>query len=174
MVQYQPGNEIRFRVGGDRTAPGGRLSLGATYSMFGDDEAGGFTYGTGDRLVTQGGYQFNLGPTTSLSLFAWDLYRFEGELLGDAVAPAENIANLALALGFGVAGATIEPNVEARFATSDDETRRGQLTQLGLRLRRPLGRLEIYPSAAYAIGKIGAEDAGLNGFRAILTMRFTP
>lgn len=174
VVQYQPGNEIRFRVGGDRVGSSGRLAIGATYSMFGDDEAGGFAYSTGDRLITQAGYQVNLGAATSLSLSAWDLYRFEGELLGDAVAPPENIANVALALGFGLAGATIEPNVEARFATSDDDTRRGQLTQFGLRLRRPLGKLELYPSAAYAIGKIGAADAGLTGLRGILTIRFTP
>jgi hypothetical protein len=173
-VRYQPGNEVRFRVGADRTGLGGRFSVGATYSMFGDDEASGSTYSTGDRIIGQAGYQANLGPTTSLSLFAWNLYRLEGEVLGNAVAPPENIANVALALGFGVAGATIEPNVEGRFATSDDESRRGQLVQGGLRIRRATGKFELSPSAAYAVGKLGADDADLRGLRGILSIRFTP
>ena len=174
MVAYQPGSEVRFRVGGDRTGTGGRLTFGATYSMFGDDEASGTTYSTGDRVIGQLGYLANLGATTSLSLSAWNLYRLEGEVLGDEVAPPENIANVALALGFGVLGATIEPNVEARVATGDDESRRGRLVQGGLRLRRAIGKFEFFPSAAYAVGKLGADDADLTGLRGMLTIRFTP
>lgn len=172
-TQFQPGNEIRVRVGADRSVGGGRVLLGLTYSAFGADAADTTTYSTGDRLIAQAGWTAPIGGAT-LALSAWDLYRMEGEIVG-GTAPSENIANVALALGFATGGLTIEPNLEARMASSADDTRKGTLAQLGLRLRGTMGRLEISPSAAYSMGSVGgnASKADISGYRAILSIRLT-
>jgi hypothetical protein len=171
VTRFTPSNEIRLRVGGDRSAGAGRLMVGLTYSAFGEDDAGGTTYSTGDRFIAQGGWSTPIGGAT-LALSAWDLYRMKGEIVGGE-APSENIANLAAAVGFAAGGLTIEPNVEARMATSDDVNRRGNLAQLGLRLRGTMGRLEISPSAAYSMGSVGgdASKADMTGVRGILSIR---
>src|SRR6185437_14738698 len=51
-LRYQPGDEYRARAGIDRAVGTGRVTLGITYSRFGNDELAGSIYNTGDRYLT--------------------------------------------------------------------------------------------------------------------------
>ena len=174
-VRFQPGDEYRFRAGADRALGRGSLALGATYFLFGGDDVGATTYSSGDRVLAQASFTHPMGPTT-LALAAWDLYRMEGRLATDVVAPTENIANLGLALGVR-AGSRIhlEPNVEYRRWTVDGESA-GNLGLLGVRARVAAGRLAFVPSMSVATGSITpvgqVESDGLSGWRGVMTVEW--
>ncbi len=183
QVKYLPGDEYRARLGVDRPIGAGRMALGMTYSAFGDDNAGSFTYSTGDRWVAQAAYNTPLRGT-DLQLSAWNLRRLSGEQANGVTTPPENIANLAMSLAWRLGDASLEPNVELRHWSRDGE-RAGQLAMLGLRTRVSVGDVGAIPSVAYTTGSLtlpsstgsGGEsipgaDADLNGWRVALTMRY--
>lgn len=181
-VKFLPGDEYRARVGVDRPVGAGRIALGLTYSAFGEDATGSFTYSTGDRIVAQGAYSAPMrGADVYIS--GWNLMRREGEQADGVTAPPENIANLAMSVGFRVGAATLEPNVELRHWSRDGE-KAGQLAMLGVRSRMSLGRLGVFPNVSFTTGTltvpgatsgsgtVPASDADLSGWRAALTMRY--
>jgi hypothetical protein len=190
-TRFQPGDEYRVRVGVDRPLLTGRAALGLTYFAFGDDEAGTFTYSTGDRLVGQGAYSF---PWRQADVFisAWNLLRFQAEQevatsTQGAMTPWENITNFGASVSFRTfANATLEPNVELRHWVRDNEVtfdggqRAGTMALLGVRTRADLRGVTLYPSVAYALGSISNTDptTGVNttsdrlgGWRLVLTAR---
>jgi hypothetical protein len=174
-LRYQPGNEYRARVGADRTTAAGQLTLGLTYSTFGDDEVAGSVYNTGDRTTAQASYVGALGART-LTLSAWNLYRGAGARADGARAPWENVANALVAIG-GTVGERLwlEPSVQLRHwlrrvdagGTTGARSEGSWLAEVGLRTRvgTPIGGLS--PSVSYTVGRLGAgaSDAGINGFR---------
>lgn len=183
QVKYLPGDEYRARLGVDRPVGAGRVALGLTYSAFGDDAAGTFTYSTGDRWVAQGAYNTPLRGT-DLYLSAWNLRRLAGQQANGVTTPPENIVNLAMSLAWRLGGASLEPNMELRHWSRDGD-RAGQLAMLGLRTRVSVGEVGAIPSASYAVGSLtlpntrgsGGEtvagaDADLRGWRVALTMRY--
>jgi len=189
-TRFQPGDEYRVRVGVDRPLLTGRAALGLTYFAFTNDEAGGFTYSTGDRLIGQGAYSF---PFRQADVFvsAWNLLRFQAEqevatATQGKMTPWENITNVGMSVGFRTfANATLEPNVEFRHwitdnpVTFDKAQRAGTMALLGLRARTELRGVTLYPSAAYALGSIVQTDVTgaalpsdhLGGWRLVLTAR---
>ena len=179
-ARYEPGNEYRLRLGGDSRLLGGRLALGATLAMFGDDAAGGSTYATGDRYVLQGAWS---GAVRSLEVMVsgWNLTRGEGETIA-GVAPWENISNLAISMAMDLGGARVEPNVELRTWMRDAGDRAsglhrgdnvGRLAALGIRAQSRLGGLLLTPSAAYSLGGVqtAVGRASLTGLRLALGAR---
>ena len=174
-VRFQPGDEYRFRAGADRAVGSGSLALGATYFLFGGDDIGATTYSSGDRILGQASYTQPLGGAT-LAIAAWDLYRMEGRLEGEMLAPTENIANLGLALGVRAGSRLqLEPNAEYRRWTLGGDPA-GDLGLFGLRARLDAGRLAIVPSVSVATGSITpagqAESDGLSGWRGVLTLQW--
>ena len=170
-VRFQPGDEYRLRLGADRALGDGAVTVGATYIAFGPDADGFTTYSSGDRVLAQGGWSRPIGKAT-LRVSAWDLYRMSGQSVVDTAAPAENIANLAVAAGFRVGRQTIEPNVELRRWTRDGATA-GTLGLLGVRGRVGRGRLSASPSIALATGTLspeGVASLGIGGWRAGVTV----
>lgn len=168
-VTFTPATEIRGRLGLDREITGGRVMLAAVYSKFGEDKCdgctGGTTAATGARIIGQAGIDKDIG-SAHLYLGGWVLHRAEGEQLG-GIAPAENIEDAMLALGFNVGGLFLEPNVEVRMRQSDGET--ASLFYGGLRTRFRSGSLEFSPSAAIGMGTAG--DVDISGFKGGLTIR---
>lgn len=180
-IHYQPGNEYRFRVGGDRPLLDGRLALGLSYSTFGHDVSGPYTYSTGDRYVLQGAYS-RTAAGVDWMVRGWNLLRTYGQTVAGP-APWENIADLSVSGAVHpTLGLTLEPSLEVR-AWSRDAGRRGlfahgdkpglrlgenvaRMAILGLRARGRVLGLTASPSLGVALGGMQAEGgrAGVVGW----------
>lgn len=191
--RYQPGNEVRGRIGADRALASGRLALGVTYAAFGREDAGGSAYNTGDRVIAQGALTGLVGGR-DFTVAAYNVFRAPGEYASGDRAGRENIANLFLSVGVHTLGTLVEPSVELRHwqqnvydanGQGSSQTARSQssrLATLGLRTRVGLGRLTMFPSAGYTVlGRLATVDdngrpvrADLSGFRIGLVMRASP
>ena len=183
--RYQPGNEVRARVGADRPLGAGRLALGVTYAAFGRDDADGSAYDTGDRVVTQGALT-GIVAGQEFTVAAYDLLRAPGFYASGERAGRENLANVFLSLGVHALGSVIEPSVELRqwlqnADAGDVSSRASRLATFGLRVRAGVAGLTLYPSATYAIGSLAAADqaglpvqARLTGFRVGLAAAASP
>lgn len=175
-TRFQPADEVRVRVGVDREALGGRMMLGAVYSVFGADACAGCetgvsrsTYSTGDRLIGQAAFDVPLG-SSQFYIAAWMLHHAAGETVA-GTAPAEDIANAQLSLGFNLGSLFLEPNLEGRFWTVDGE-RKGLLAFAGVRTKFELGGMQVSPSISYAKGKLeGTPSTDITGFKGGLTIR---
>jgi hypothetical protein len=191
-IKFQPGSEIRGRVGIDRTlGQAGQLSLGFTYSKFSDDEAAGFAFNSGDRYITQLVYGTRMGGA-EVFLAAWDVIIAQGKGVSGET-PGQNVLNASAAMGWTVGRMTIEPNVEARLWTVGGSTvtsgttttpvsggLEGIMGVFGLRSRIPAGPLVLYPGVSFSAGKLGRDDtaagttsSGLTGYKATLTAHFS-
>ena len=188
--RYQPGNEIRARIGVDRPLAAGRVALGLTYAAFGREDAGGSAYNTGDRVIAQGTL-FGLLGATDYTVSAYNLFRAPGEYASGDRAGRENIANLFLSLGVRAFGTVVEPNFELRHwlqhvydtpgqgNANAARTQSSRLATVGVRVRAGVRGVTLYPSAGYTFaGTLATEDedgspvrAGLSGFRIALVVR---
>ena len=184
--RYQPGNEVRLRLGVDRPVAEGRVAFGATYAAFGRDDAGGYAYNTGDRLIALGELTGRVGAQ-DYTVAAYNVFRAPGSFASGDRAGRENIANLFLSLGVHTLGTIVEPSVELRHWLQnvyDDSIAPGRsqssaLATIGLRARIDAGRLELFPSGGYtALGRLATtDDAGLpvqarlTGFHLSLVVR---
>jgi len=169
--RFQPGNEYRARFGVDHPFGTGRFAVGLTYSKFGNDNLDNSLYNTGDRYVTQMGFNNSLGGA-NVVLNAWDLYRRAGTIFtGERTGP-ENIANLLVGVGFATMNGVLEPSVEFRNWTQENLSA-STLGTVGLRYTVEAGGFGITPSAGYAFGRFAAVggNADLSGFRAALAVR---
>ena len=188
--RYQPGNEIRGRIGVDRPLGAGYLALGVTYAAFGREDAGGSAYNTGDRIIAQASLTGLVGAY-DYTVAAYNLFRAPGEYASGERAGRENIANLFVSLGVPALGTIVEPSLEVRHwlqnvydvpAQGTGEIARSQsshLATLGVRMRARVGGLTLFPSAGYTVaGSLATEDengrpmnADLSGFRLALVVR---
>jgi hypothetical protein len=191
--RYQPGNEMRARLGADRPVAAGRLALGVTYAAFGREDAGGSAYNTGDRVIAQGVITGLVG-THDYTVAAYNVFRAPGQYASGDRAGRENVANLFLSLGVHARGTVVEPSVELRhwmqrvFDTpgqGNAEIARSQSSRLAtvaVRVRARAVGLTLFPSAGYTLlGRLATQDdagrpvsADLTGFRAGLVVRATP
>jgi len=186
--RYQPGNEVRLRLGVDRPVAEGRLAFGATYAAFGHDDAGGSTYNTGDRVIALGELTGRVGEQ-DYTVAAYNVFRAPGNYASGDRAGRENIANLFLSVGVHTLGTVLEPSLELRhwlqnvYADGDGfgpaRSRSSHLATFGLRARIDAGGLELFPSGTYtAFGRLATTDAAglplqaaLSGFHLGLVVR---
>lgn len=177
-AHYQPGNEYRVRGGLDRTIGSGRLSVGLTYSTFGNDNLAGSIYNTGNRWLTTFGISNGLGPG-QVSLTGWNLFREAGTLADSSFLPHEDIGNAALAYGVTVGSAFVEPNVEGRvWAQSAGNAKTSMMGTVGIRAQVSVLGFSMLPSVGYSLGKLAAQTtagvnttADLTGLHASLAIR---
>jgi len=177
VLRFQPGDEIRARIGLDRPVGDGRFAIGATYSKFGNDAANDTSFGTGDRALAQASLSLPMG-NGDFQLSGWNLYRAEGELIkglvGGSKSPWENVANASVAVGFNAGGLYIQPNIEARLWQVDGY-HSGTLGTAGVRLRFNMGPFSVNPSAGYTMGKLYSQNSGpttdITGFKGTLLVR---
>lgn len=171
-LRYEPGSEMRARIGLDHPYGTGRASLGFTYSKFGDDKFQASIYNTGDRLLTQGSLSNSIwGGDYMLS--AWNLFRTSGTLADGSATGTESITDITGAYGVRMGAGRVEPMVSFRTWMQADLPASLQST-FSLRYEWTSGRLGISPMAGYTIGKLGAsatESSSLSGYRAQLTIR---
>jgi hypothetical protein len=192
-LRYQPGNELRARLGVDRPLAAGRLALGVTYAAFGREDAGGSAYNTGDRVIAQGALTGLIGAH-DYTIAAYNVFRAPGEYASGDRAGRENVANLFLSVGLHTLGTPFEPSLELRHwrqhvfdlaDQGDAEVERAQSSRLAtfaVRARAQVGGITLYPSAGYTMfGRLATiDDAGLpvnadlTGFHFGLVMRASP
>jgi hypothetical protein len=175
-LRYQPGNEYRARAGIDRAVGTGRMTLGITYSRFGNDALAGSIYNTGDRYLTT----FSLDNTVGaghLAVSGWNLFRAAGTLADSVLLAHEDIANGTLAYGVTVGRQLIEPSLEARTWIQASAPA-SLLGTIGLRTEIGAGKMSIVPSVAYSFGRLAAQDvngtftqASMTGFHVTLAAR---
>ena len=171
-MKFQPGSEYRARVGVDRPLGTGRVSLGFTFSKFGDDKADTSVYNTGDRYVSQISVNNSLGAT-QYSFVVWNLFRTGGTLIDKSPAARDNITNATFTLGFrGPSDLSIEPSVETRL-WSRQGSNLSYLNTLAARFYVNRGGWAIVPGAGFSMGSLAtaAEKATLTGYRATLAIR---
>ena len=168
--RYVPGNEYRGRLGADRLAGNGRVSLGLTYSTFGHDVAGGSVYNSGDRWIAQASYGGVVGAG-ELTLSAWDLYRASGELADGSKTGREQIVDALVSYGLRPNGVLIEPMLETRLWAQQGASS-SNLVNLGVRTQFAAGPLSVTPAARYALGKVAGTGASadLTGWQVVLSL----
>jgi hypothetical protein len=172
-VRFTPADEYRLQLSADRPVQDGQVSLGLTYSAFGEDLADNTTYSTGDRIIGTAGWSFPVGGR-NVFLSAWNLYRLSGQQLGGD-APPENVFNVSGAVSFDVGKYVVQPSVETRLWQVDG-ARAGNQFNLGARVRVPVGALVVYPQFGYTMGNIYSVVDGtatkVSGLRLNMTVRY--
>src|SRR6185503_13169423 len=176
-LHYQPGNEYRVRGGIDRAFGTGRISVGLTYSTFGNDNLAGSIYNTGNRWITQFGANNTVG-LGELVLSGWNLYRTAGTLADSSFLPHEDIFNTALSYGVPVGSMILEPNVEGRGWFQNNGAASSYMATFGVRSQMTVLGYAVVPSVGYSVGRLAAQDAtganataGLTGLHATLAVR---
>jgi hypothetical protein len=170
-MKFQPGDEYRARVGADRPFGTGRVTLGFTFSKFGDDKADTSIYNTGDRYIGELGVSNSLGGM-DYSVVVWNLYRTGGTLIDQSPATRDNITNGMLAVGIRSGAVVIEPSLESRLWMRQGSDA-SVLGTLGLRVHVNRGGWAIVPGAGFTMGTLttAAESASFTGFRGTLAIR---
>ena len=176
-LRYQPGNEYRARVGVDRAFGTGRITLGLTYSTFGDDNLAGSVYNTGNRYLAQFSLDNTVGPG-QFSLIGWNLFRTAGTLADSTYLPHDNITDAALSYGVNVGSMVVEPSIEGRTWFQANGLPASLMTVFGVRTQLSVAGFAVLPSVGYAVGRVASQtDTGLNttasltGFHAMLAIR---
>lgn len=171
--RYQPADEYRARLTADRPVGDGQVSLGLTFSAFGEDVADTTTYSTGDRLIASAGWNFPWRGMDVL-LGGWNLFRLKGEQFGGE-APGENIFNVSGALSIPAGRFLLQPNVETRLWQVDG-ARAGNLVNLGLRARIPVGPVAVQPGVGFSTGNlysvVDGSSVSISGYQVSLTFRY--
>ncbi len=168
-TKFQPGAEVRTRVGVDHPFGTGRISFGLTYSKFGDDKANSTTFNTGDRYIGQVAVSNTLKSGVDYSVVVWNLYRSSGTLINQSTSPSANITNAMMIFGVrGPADIGIEPSIETRIFTQE-RSRTSFLANLGLRLFINRGSWAVVPGVGFSLGQL--ETATVTGFRSTLAVR---
>ncbi|MEP7002203.1 MAG: hypothetical protein ABI969_17070 [bacterium] len=191
-LRFTPGDEYRARIGVDRGVFNGRVSLGLTYSAFGNDEAGTSVYNTGNRLIAQA-IVTNSIAGTDVTVAGYNVFRAPGHYATGDPAGRENIANGYVGLGLHILGTLVEPSLEGRnwlqkipsvttgTSTTAERSQMSYLGTLGLRTRLVAEGFAVYPSVGFTAGRLATLNAtnspthaDFTGWRAQLAIRVAP
>ena len=167
--KFQPGPEYRARLGIDHPFGTGQISLGLTFSQYGDDKANALTFNTGNRYIGQFTMSNSLRPTVDYSFVVWNMFRTAGTLINQSPSPRGNITNALI--GFAVrapANVSVEPSIETRV-WSQQGSKTSYMGTLGTRVAVNRGGWAVVPGFAFSIGAM--EAATLTGLRGTLGIR---
>ena len=168
-TKFQPGPEYRARLGVDHPFGTGRISVGFTYSKFGDDRANAAVYNTGDRYIGQVAVSNTMENGVDYSFVVWNLFRTSGTLIDQSASPSGNITNAMLLFGVRApADVMVEPSVETRVWTQQG-SQTSYLGTFGLRLVVNRGSWAAVPGFGFSVGTL--EAATVTGFRSTLAVR---
>jgi len=175
-IRYQPGDEFRARAGLDHPFGTGRITVGETYSRFGNDMLDSSIYNTGDRWITELAIS-NAAPGGDFLISGWNLFRTNGTLADGSTSGRENVADLAFTYGTNMGNSRVEPTIEAR-AWTQAGVPASMFGSVGFRVTNQWGAFAVSPSIGYSIGNLAAQSASgsyvranLTGFKAQLAIR---
>jgi hypothetical protein len=166
-----PGSEFRARIGLDRLVGQGRLSLGVTYSTFTQDEFGAARAAPGPRIISQISWGFPIG-NSSLSLYAWDVYRGKGDSVATLPVFKENTIAVGTIGAFRLGGNLLRPSLEFRMQSStiNGTDSDGNLIGAGLRYQIQAGRrATIIPGVRFDVGT--SQNVDFTGLSGSLSLR---
>ncbi|MGH7733030.1 MAG: hypothetical protein ACREOE_04830, partial [Gemmatimonadales bacterium] len=185
IVSYKPGFEGRARIGADRLIGPSRLTLGLTFSTYGDDAFGAGAgaqqrYSPGKRLIAEASLT-GPGLGGSITGYAWDYFRaaggnFVGDTANVSAGNRENILTAGLAHRIPLSTtATLESVAEARIL-SDQGGGSGILVGVGTGVRTRLSdRFSLVPSARVDFGNAkfpGGGSASVTGVSATALVQY--
>jgi hypothetical protein len=163
-VSYKAGGEFRVRAGADRIVGQSRISLGFTYSTFGEDDFGSSPiFQSGKRYIGQASWSFPIG-NVGLALYAWDLYRANGTVpISGTMTEKRNVLALGGVGSIQLGTNVLRPQIEYRAHTIgvSQLSNAGKLLSVGALLQIPLGsRYELLPVARFDAGNVVAPTSG--------------
>jgi len=157
-LSYKAGGEFRVRAGADRIVGQSRISLGFTYSTFGEDDFGSSPiFQSGRRYIGQASWSFPIG-NLGIALYAWDLYRASGTVpISGALTDKRNVLALGGVASIQMGRSVLRPQIEYRAHTigASQLSNAGKLFSLGALLQMPLGgELTLLPVARFDAGNV--------------------
>lgn len=180
-ITYKPGMEGRIRAGADGLIGQSRLSLGLTFSTFGDDQFGQGgalrgAYRPGSRWVTEATLVAPVGAST-LTLAGWGFHRSAGDTTGASARNKERLAGAEVVVTIPVATwLDLEPQVMTRLSFPDQGHAHFWGGGTGFRIRIA-DAVSLAPTIRYDVGAID-DDAGhrvdLRGLYFSAFLRVTP
>ncbi|NOT06711.1 MAG: hypothetical protein HOP28_00755 [Gemmatimonadales bacterium] len=157
-ITYRPGAEARIRGGADRLLGSSRLSLGVTYSTFGDDQFGGAStvrgqYRPGPRWIGEAQLAAPVGAGT-LSVGLWHFHRSAGDTTGASARNREDLTSGEVSLSLPVS-ARLDFTPALSVRRSDAEVGGGYLVgvEAGIHLRLS-ERVVFSPTVRYESGSL--------------------
>lgn len=169
-ASYKAGGEFRLRLGADRIMGQSRISLGVTFSSFGEDEFGNSPlFQSGKRFIPQASWSFPVG-NVGLALYAWDLYRGAGSVVVNGTSTEKrNVLALGALASFQMGRSVMRPQIEYRSfstglcqgAVTTSFCSGGTLGSLGVRFQFPVGdRWALLPLARLDLGNVVNPNTG--------------
>lgn len=194
-LKYEPGDELRFRVGIDRNIGTNTLTAGATFMTYAEDQANGANlFQAGNRLRFDAAYAFRAGAGV-WTVYAADLWREHGDLtlsvvdaqgsiLGDTtlVTPSQNLLIAGFVGSIGVGGSYIfRPHVDLKIQQRNDaegqDDGSGWLVAAGGDFPvRLFGGYDFFPKARILVGSVKdgtGVGRGLLGAELTATVRWS-
>lgn len=169
-ASYKPGGEFRMRLGADRIVGQSRISLGVTYSSFGEDEFGSSPlFQSGKRLISQASWSFPIG-NVGLAVYLWDMYRGAGSVVVNGTSTEKrNVLTLGAVGSLQMGRNVLRPQLEFRNyttglclgAVTSSLCAGGKLVSLGARYQMPLGdRYALVPLFRFDAGNVVNPNSG--------------
>lgn len=180
-LTYAPGSQVVLRVAADRNVgASGKLTLGASYQHFADDEFASNLFHPGPRIRADASYAFRTGPTSTWSVFASDIWRQQSDAtlgagVDTTVAGSQNVVVLGTAGSIELAGKRLLPRADVRVLGREDGIASGWLGAVGLGVAFGAGSVQAVPRARALFGAIEAASGdrpGITGFEVELTLRW--
>jgi hypothetical protein len=182
---YRPGDELRLRLGIDRTfGATGKAALVFSLQRYDEDALGGTgLLQPGNRYDVTGSYAFAAGPAATGVAYLGVAHR-NAATFGAAAEnepffagmeiPAQDLVFAGGGLRLPVADRVFVPTVEGRLFRRSDGLNQGHLMGIGAALEWPVGSVVLLPSVRSRFGKVllweGAE-APFRGGEIALTIR---
>jgi len=169
-ASYKAGGEVRLRLGADRLVGQSRISLGLTYSSFGDDEFGSSPlFQAGKRLISQASWSFPIG-NLGVAVYAWDMYRAAGSVLVNGTSTEKrNVLALGAVGSVQMGRSVLRPQIEFRNyttglclgAVTSSLCAGGKLVSVGARYQMPIGdRYTLLPLLRLDAGNVVNPNTG--------------
>jgi hypothetical protein len=169
-ASYKAGGEFRLRLGADRLVGQSRISLGLTYSSFGEDEFGSSPlFQSGNRLITQASWSFPIG-NLGFAVYLWDMYRGAGSVIVNGTSTEKrNVLTLGVVGSVQMGRSVLRPQVEFRNyttglclgAVTNSLCAGGKLVSVGARYQMPIGdRFALLPLLRFDAGNVVNPNTG--------------